>query len=544
MRSVVAMSSARTVSRRISAINRSRDSAQSSTARARSRRLRGRRSWSRAGGGVCSSARRSSAASIASRTSPAYFEPLWTAAARAMRRGYAAVVGAAARGAGSRCSAIRRSASSIRPTGCGCVLPPLRVVRVAARSRTRRGARPGCTRWRARAGVRARRRRWRRSRSALGAFVVLRGCGTPCSSPRRRGCRGCCGPSSATRESGASSALAGASRRVDGLALLAGGWSMLYFGARGASRVDRRARRARRSRLDAADARARVAASALARRGARSGVALAAAQLLPGAARTPRLSPRALGARLRRSRRSYAWPSWRYLVDAARARRCSATTRAAPTSARPISGSCAATRVGVDRDAAGARSRSLPRERRGERIALLVALRCSPSMLARGAGGRCIRSLFRLLPFYGSLRCPARALYVWTLAAPLLAADGLDALAARLRVARLRVVAAARCVVALAAELLCHLARREPVDAAGRGAARARAAADWLASTAAPAACVNDVHLGAALPQRRPARGASRARSATARCRSGATCTFCGSPTTARSIRTRSSPTI
>ena len=211
-------------------------------------------------------------------------------------------------------------------------------------------------------------------------------------------------------------------RRVDdalwiglsgGLALLAGGWSMLLWGGvviaiyavaaiaeprppptghrRGRSRA--RGRRARRRRAAGVRARRRAARR---RRCPRAPIA-ARARRRPG--RSPRATPGRRGA----------------TAHAASSPRSTATTRAAPTSARPISGSCAAT-ASAPSPACWRSPRSARRDRRGERIALFVAVLVACD-LARGAGGALFPLLFKL-PLFSSLRCPARALYIWTLAAP------------------------------------------------------------------------------------------------------------------------------
>ena len=70
------------------------------------------------------------------------------------------------------------------------------------------------------------------------------------------------------------------------------------------------------------------------------------------------------------------------------------------------------------------------RERRAERIAL-GAIFLLAILLAPGLHSPVHRLAWRLLPLYGTMRCPPRALYVFTLGIPLLAADGLDLAAAR-----------------------------------------------------------------------------------------------------------------
>jgi hypothetical protein len=226
-----------------------------------------------------------------------------------------------------------------------------------------------------------------------------------------------------------------------GLALLAGGWSMLYFGAAviaifSLARVAE-AERAVRLRV--------LAGLAFA---ACVGVALAAVQLGPALVHT-RLSPRALGVDYTFAS-SYAWPSWRYLLTLLFPTLHGDDARGTYTGA-PDQWELCGYAIGAVATLLALFS-LVERKGRAERIALFVAVAVACD-LARGAGGLLHPLFFRWLPLYGSLRCPARALYVWTLAGPLLAADGLDALGARLPERRRGLVAGA-VVVALAAELL------------------------------------------------------------------------------------------
>jgi hypothetical protein len=211
------------------------------------------------------------------------------------------------------------------------------------------------------------------------------------------------------------------------------------------------------------------------------GVALAAAQLLPALAHA-RLSPRALGADYAFAS-SYAWPSWKYLL-----------TLLVPTL---FGDDARGTYVGAPDQwelcgyAIGALATVLVplslwhRERRRERIALLVL--CVVALdLARGDGGL-LHPLFFRLPVYGSLRCPARALYVWVLIAPMLAADGLDAVSAK----RPRLARVAPIVIAL--ELLITWRSENPSVKLAEATVRPEAAAR-LAT--APGRYTNEVHLG------------------------------------------------
>lgn len=126
------------------------------------------------------------------------------------------------------------------------------------------------------------------------------------------------------------------------------------------------------------------------------------------------------------------------------------------------------------------------RERRGERIALLV-LTLFMCIVARGGA----QPLLMKLPLFSSLRCPARALYVWTLAAPLLAADGLDAISASLRTAWLRPLL----VAAVALELAITFHAENPSTTL-RHADAHPAAVDWLRWHGRPGRATNDAHLG------------------------------------------------
>jgi len=266
------------------------------------------------------------------------------------------------------------------------------------------------------------------------------------------------------------------------MAILAGGWSMLVFGGAviGVYALARIVEQpgAQRYRLAGA-----FAAAAL------IGVALSAAQLLP-ALQHARLSPRALGLEYEAAA-SYAWPSWRYLLtllvptlygDDARG-----TYSGAPDQWELCGYAVGAVATVLIPFA------FLPRERRGERMAIFACC-VAAIILARGEGGGLHPLLFRL-PLFGSLRCPARALYVWTLAAPLLAADGLDSATERLRNPSLRAWLPRIAVVALAAELLITWRAENPSTTLE--ATRARpAAADWLAAHGRPGRMVTDVHLG------------------------------------------------
>ncbi len=198
------------------------------------------------------------------------------------------------------------------------------------------------------------------------------------------------------------------------LAILAGGWSMLIFGVA----------------VVAACVIARVVKSpkvAVAVGGAALiGIATAAVQILPVLSHAA-LSPRGRGVAYEMAS-SYAWPSLRYLI-----------TLLFPT----IYGT--GDHYGGVFDqweicgyAIGAIATVLSlfsvfsRRRQLERV-LLFCLTLIAIDLACGKNGFLHPRLFRLSSLFGSLRCPARALYIWSMCGPLLAADGFDAVAEWIR---------------------------------------------------------------------------------------------------------------
>jgi hypothetical protein len=264
------------------------------------------------------------------------------------------------------------------------------------------------------------------------------------------------------------------------LALLAGGWSMLVYGAfviavyAGAAIVR------------AGDRRARLVLGGALAGAALLALALAMVQIVPAMAHA-RLSPRALGS-TPEFLSSYAWPSWRYVL-----------TLFAPTLygdiargtyvGTPDQWELAGYGIGVVGGLLALASLGL-RERRGERLALL-ALTLLACVVARGSA----QGVLLKLPLFSSLRCPARALYVWTIAAPILAADGLDALAdaRRLRVLARWLRPLALVVVAL--ELLVTFRGDNPSTTL-READAHPAAVEWLRFHGRPGRATNDVHLG------------------------------------------------
>lgn len=260
------------------------------------------------------------------------------------------------------------------------------------------------------------------------------------------------------------------------LAILAGGWSMLPFGfvVVGVFALGAIAR---------SDARRRVAVGLAA--ATALGVALAAVQLFPAVAHA-RLSPRALGTTYEFAS-SYAWPSWRYLV-----------TLLVPTWYGDVARGdwhggddqweLCGYGVGVVAGVLALASLALADGRRRERIALFVVVALAAD-IALGAHGLLHPLLHRVPPF-SSLRCPARALFVYALAAPVLAADGLDAMArGRLAPARPFLVAA------VAVELLITWRSDNPSTTVAAADAHP-AAIDWLHGHRRPGRIVNDVHLG------------------------------------------------
>ncbi len=267
------------------------------------------------------------------------------------------------------------------------------------------------------------------------------------------------------------------------LALLAGGWSMLvwgaivvaiYAGAAIARTGDRRARLALAGTL--------AAAAALA-------LALAMVQIVPALAHA-RLSPRALGTTPAFAS-TYAWPSWRYALTLLLPTLYGDTAGGTYVGA-PDQWELCGYGIGVVGGLLALVSLGR-RERRGERLALIAATLVACE-LARGADGW-LQPLVGKLPLLSALRCPARALYVWTLAAPMLAADGLDFAADALRPARAG--AWLRLLAALAVTLELGFTFRADNPSTTLAAADAHPAAiDWMRAHGRPGRATNDVHLG------------------------------------------------
>ncbi len=231
------------------------------------------------------------------------------------------------------------------------------------------------------------------------------------------------------------------------LCLLAGGWSMLVFAtpvvlifivarhrASGASR----------------DGLLRVGGVAL---GFVLGAGLAAPQLLPALAHA-RLSPRALPLASAFAT-SYAWPSLRYAVTLVAPRWYGDEALGTYVGAPDQWELCG---YGAGLVVALLALASLSR-RRGRTERLLFVALIGVAMLAALGEQSPLYALWRRLPLVGRARCPARALFVYTLIAPLLAADGVDWLRARFR-RRARYFVALPLVVAI--ELLVTFVAENP----------------------------------------------------------------------------------
>lgn len=287
-------------------------------------------------------------------------------------------------------------------------------------------------------------------------------------------------------------------RRVDdalwiglsgGLAILAGGWSMLLWGGvviaiYAVAAIARTTPRTAASSTERSRLTAGLIGAALLAFG------LAAVQIATAAAHA-RYSPRALGVTWSFAS-SYAWPSWRYVLTLFLPTLYGDDARGTYVGAPDQWELCG---YGIGAVAGLLALASLTRrDRRGERIALFVGvlLACD---LARGGGGALHPLLFKL-PLFSSLRCPARALYIWTIAAPILAADGLDALApdGTPRARWLRPMA----VIAVLLELTITFRAENPSTTLAAAEARP-AAVDWLRNNGTPGRSTNDVHLGNAM---------------------------------------------
>ena len=231
------------------------------------------------------------------------------------------------------------------------------------------------------------------SRSRCGAFMVLELRHAMFVATTAWLPVGACGAWRGVRRSARSIRLLVRARRA--LALLAGGWSMLGWGALVVVVYAGPA-------LARAGDRARGGSSPLA-----GGRSASRWRWCRSCRRWRTRGCRRARSALNPSASSYAWPSWRYLITLfvptlLRRRRARDLLR------RAHQWELCGYGIGVVGGAARARLAGL-RERRGERLALFAPL--SAAWLARG--GR-IASL-RHVPLFSSLRCPARALYMWTL---------------------------------------------------------------------------------------------------------------------------------
>ncbi|MEO6953026.1 MAG: hypothetical protein ABI321_14595 [Polyangia bacterium] len=194
------------------------------------------------------------------------------------------------------------------------------------------------------------------------------------------------------------------------MALLGGGWSMLVF--------------ALPPTIVFAVARARWRSQILISTGAAAllGVALASVSLLPALAHAA-LSPRALP--LAKSfASSYAWPSLAYaktlLFPLAYGDDARNTYVGAPDQWELCG-------YGMGLVAAVFAAVSLTRrDGRGERVAYLVLITLA-LLAALGARGP-LGTVMSHVPLLSHVRCPARTLFIYTLVVPLLCADGVDCL--------------------------------------------------------------------------------------------------------------------
>jgi hypothetical protein len=245
-----------------------------------------------------------------------------------------------------------------------------------------------------------------------------------------------------------------------GLAILAGGWSMLYWGALLIFVYSIRSPRT-------------LAFTFLV------GVALACAQILPALAHA-RLSPRALGLEYSEAV-SYSWPSYRYLI-----------TLVFPTwygdgdhyQGAPDQWELCGYATGAITFVLALFS-LFRLDRRRERAALFVLMLLA-LLVARG--GAVHRFFFLHLPLFSSMRCPARALYLCTLILPLLAADGLDLVLSQQRTKTL-------VVAALVLELLVTWRAANPSSSLSE-AQQLPAAVEWIRERPRLGRMINDVHLG------------------------------------------------
>jgi hypothetical protein len=212
------------------------------------------------------------------------------------------------------------------------------------------------------------------------------------------------------------------------LALLGGGWSMLVFAAPVVIAFS-----AFRLRVQPRPSVAMVRLGGLVT-GALLGLALAAVQLLPALVHA-RLSPRALPL-AEAFAGSYAWPSLRYLVTLILPTWFGDDGRGNYTGA-PDQWELCGYGIGVIGAVCAAVCAIGSLRRRPRRAETITYLALIGGAVLIALGPNCpvrpLWPLWRAAPLLSQTRCPARALFVYTLVAPLLCAAGVDHLHGRLR---------------------------------------------------------------------------------------------------------------
>lgn len=265
-----------------------------------------------------------------------------------------------------------------------------------------------------------------------------------------------------------------------GLALATGGVSMLYYGALFCAVV---------LLCNCANAPSRGRALAGLGAAALLGAAAAAATLWPAAAHAP-LSPRALGVDPHFAG-DFAWPGFGYAV-----------TLAVPN----VLGDGAHWLGAGDKwELGGYYAGMLPlalalfalargdRRWRGERIAIACALGLAVWLAREGSLAH--RAAYHLLPLYAQMRCPARALFLFSLFVPLAAADGLDLVLARIPTGR-RAAAAILAVALVALDLTWTNRAENPTVPLTEAERASRLDATSFLEQHPGERYVNDVHLG------------------------------------------------
>lgn len=155
------------------------------------------------------------------------------------------------------------------------------------------------------------------------------------------------------------------------------------------------------------------------------GALAAMAQVVPTLAHLPH-SPRSLGADYSFAS-SYAWPSFRYAITL-----LAPNYLGTPGHWRGVFNPWELAGYHVGALAVLLAPLSLLRRGRPE-LAAMLAVAALAVLLAAGDAGPVHRFLYDHLPLYATMRCPARALFMFVLLVPLLAAEGLDALLERAR---------------------------------------------------------------------------------------------------------------